>query len=436
LNFLTGTSGPGGDIAAMVARRTVGHSLEAAFYTSREVYDLDLDLIFGKHWLFCATEAELAEPGDYVTVDIGPASVIIVRDDDGNVRALRNVCRHRGSRILEEPCGVVGNLVCPYHQWTYRTDGSLIFAEGQEPTFDRARFGLKQVNVRTLAGLIFICLSDDPPADFDEVAEIVGAYLAAYRLQDLKVAHQTDLMEGGNWKLVMENNRECQHCDAGHPELLTAYFPFNRYSEDDVSPRLRSLFERYQAAGARLTSACEAINQPRESRRELDTRPTGYQIAHLPLDGPGASFGAGGEQVSRKLIGDIPVPGFGDLSLHLQPNSWFHFCSDHAVVFRVLPVAPDQSLVRTTWLVHADAVEGVDYDVESLTSVWRTTNDQDRAFVEKAHRGARDPGYQPGPYALVEDDVEAFDNWYIGRLREHISPNYDHLGLVTEASGQ
>jgi Rieske 2Fe-2S family protein len=234
----------------------------------------------------------------------------------------------------------------------------------------------------------------------------------------------------------MENNRECQHCDAGHPELLTAYFPFNRYSEDDVTPRLRSLFERFQAANIRLDVAKAAINQPRESHREVDTRPTGFQIAHLPLDGPGASFGAGGAQVSRKLIGDIPVPAFGDLSLHLQPNSWFHFCSDHAVVFRVLPVAPDKTLVRTTWLVHADAVEGVDYDVESLTEVWRATNDQDRMFVEKGQRGASDPAYEPGPYGQVEDDVEGFVNWYIGRLSEHFSPKYEPLGLVTEASGQ
>jgi Rieske 2Fe-2S family protein len=119
--------------------------------------------------------------------------------------------------------------------------------------------------------------------------------------------------------------------------------------------------------------------------------------------------------------------------VHLQPNSWFHILSDHAVVFSVLPIAPGRTLVRSTWLVHADAVEGVDYDVESLTSVWRATNDQDRTLVEKAQRGAADPAYEPGPYSMVEDDVEAFINWYVQRTREHLTP---HLGLLTRASGQ
>jgi glycine betaine catabolism A len=436
VQFSTDTTAPAADLAAMVARRAVGYSLEASFYTSKEVYDLDLDVIFGKHWLFAATEAELAEPGDYVTVDIGAYSIIIVRDDDENVRAFRNVCRHRGSRILEDPCGSVGNLVCPYHQWTYRTDGSLIFAEGQAPTFDRARFGLKSVNVRTVAGLVLVCLADEPPADIDEVAAVIEPYLAPYRLQDTKVAHQIDLIEEGNWKLVMENNRECYHCDAGHPELIDAYFPFNRYSEGDVPPRMRPVFERFMAAEARLKSACAATSIPLGTHRELDNRPTGYQLAHLPLDGAGASFGTAGAQVSRKLIGEITDPAFGDMTLHLQPNSWFHMLSDHAVVFRALPLAPDKTLVRSTWLVHADAVEGVDYDLDSLTAVWRATNDQDKAFVETVQRGVGDPGYEPGPYAMVEDDVEAFDNWYIGRLREHFSPNRAHLGLLTQASGQ
>jgi Rieske 2Fe-2S family protein len=114
---------------ALVARRRPGHSLEAAFYTSPEVLDLDLRLIFGRHWVFVASEPELPEPGDFVTVEIGRTSVILVRDDDMAVRAFHNVCRHRGSIILREKKGFVGNLVCPYHQWTYDLGGRLIHAE-------------------------------------------------------------------------------------------------------------------------------------------------------------------------------------------------------------------------------------------------------------------------------------------------------------------
>jgi Rieske 2Fe-2S family protein len=408
------------DIESLVKGRAVGYSLEAPFYNSREIFELDLAAIFAKHWLFVATEAEIPEPGDYVTVDIGPSSVVVLRDDDGDVRALHNVCRHRGSRILDAPCGAVGNLVCPYHQWTYRTDGSLIFAESQPQSFDKERFGLKHVNVRTVAGLVFVCLASEAPSDFDEVAGAIEPYLTPYGLTNTKVAHQVDLVEEGNWKLVMENNRECQHCDAAHPELVTAYFPLFSYSEDDITPRLRPLFTRYQAAAANLESACTANRFPRGDRRELDTRATGFQISHLPLDGAGASFGPGGEQVSRKLMGSIGSAAFGDLSIHTQPNSWCHFLSDHAVVFRVLPLGPDTTVVRTTWLVHRDAVEGVDYDLDTLTAVWRATNHQDRTLVARAQKGVANPAYEPGPYSLVEGDVEAFVNWYIGRVQQHL----------------
>ena len=142
-------------------------------------------------------------------------------------------------------------------------------------------------------------------------------------------------------------------------------------------------------------------------------------ISHAPLDGAGKSYTAGGESVCRKRVGSIVDDRFGDMHLHLQPNSWFHM-SDHAVVFSVLPIAPNKTFVRTTWLVHADAVEGVDYDVPTLTHVWSATNAQDSAFVARTQRGVEDPGYQPGPYSKVEGDVEAFVNWYITRVSAHL----------------
>ena len=414
------TQTPPVEIESLVKSRKVGYSLEAPLYTSQEVFDVDVAAIFAKHWLFSAAESEIAEAGDYVTIDIGPYSVIILRDDDEEIRAFHNVCRHRGSRLLKEPSGEVGNIVCPYHQWTYRTDGSLIFAESQPDTFDRSHFGLRPIHVRNIAGLIFICLDENPPTDFDEVANFIEPYLTPYGLPDAKVAHQIDLPEEGNWKLVMENNRECQHCDAAHPELVSAYFPLFGYSEDDITPRLRPVFERYQAAAADLERVCSVRRFPQDERRELDSRPTGFQITHLPLDGAGISFAPDGAQVSKKLMGSLTEPKFGDLSLHMQPNSWFHFLSAHAVVLRVMPLSADKSIVRTTWLVHPDAVEGVDYDVESLTAVWRATNLEDRDLVIGTQNGVTNPGYVPGPYSLVEDDVEAFVNWYVKRVEAYL----------------
>ena len=411
---------PQGDLAALVDRREAGFSLEAPFYSSQEVFDLDMAAIWTKHWLFVAAAAEVPEPGDFVTVDVGPSSVIIVRDDDEEVRAFHNVCRHRGSRILDDPCGSVGNLVCPYHHWTYDVGGRLLHAENQPATFDRSRFGLKPVHVRNVGGLVFICLAAEPPADFDDVAARIEPYLAPYQLGRTKVAHQVDLIEQGNWKLVMENNRECYHCD-GHPELLTAYFPLHGYTAEDVPPRLRRVWDRFEKATAALAASCVRQNFPVEGMRELDDRPTGFMISHAPLDGAGKSYTAGGEAVCGKRLGVIADDAFGDFHLHLQPNSWFHMLSDNAVVFTVLPLGPDRTFLRTTWLVHEDAEEGVDYDVPTLTHVWNATNTQDSAYVERAQRGVEDPGYEPGPYSEVEGDVDGFVTWYINRVRAHLA---------------
>ena len=212
----------------------------------------------------------------------------------------------------------------------------------------------------------------------------------------------------------MENNRECYHCD-GHPELISAYFPLHGYTAEDVPPRLRRTWERYDKAAANLRPRASGRASRWRERGNSTRAPRASSSPTAPLDGAGKSFNTNGESVCRKLMGSMTTDQFGDLPLHLQPNSWFHMLADHAVLFSVLPLAPDQTFLRTTWLVHPDAVEGVDYDPASLTAVWQATNQQDRAFVARTQKGVEDPGYQPGPYSKVEGDVEAFVSWYVSR---------------------
>jgi glycine betaine catabolism A len=410
------------DAADLVARRRPGHALEGPFYTNPELFDLDVEAVFARHWVFVATEPEIREAGDFVTVELGRYSVIVIRDDDGTVRALHNVCRHRGSRVLPEERGSVGNLVCGYHQWTYATDGTLLHAGKQPPEFDKACFGLKQVAVRTVEGLIFICLAPTPPADFDEVADRIRPYLAPHRLAHTKVAARVDLVEQANWKLVMENNRECYHCEAGHPELTCTFFPTYGYAVEDIPPRLMPAHARYLRAQTDLARACAERGLPHEPIEELHGRPSAFRIQREPLDGAGESYTRDGRAASTRLLADFDTPRLGRLSLHLQPNSWFHFQADHIVTFTALPVAADRTLVRTTWHVHKDAVEGTDYDLDTLTEVWRRTNEQDATLVSRAHAGVSSPAYEPGPYAASEYQVDALVTWYLERLTQHLVP--------------
>lgn len=407
------------DVGDLVARRPAGRSLEAPFYVGEEFFDLDIEAVFARSWLFVAAEAELPEPGDYVTVDLGPYSVIVVRDDDEDVRAFHNVCRHRGARILNEERGSVGNIVCGYHRWTYGVDGKLLYAESQAPGFDPSCFGLRSVHARTVAGLVFICLAQEPPEDFDEVAARIAPYLAPHRLAEAKVATQIDLVENGNWKLTMENNRECYHC-VGHPELQACYFPIYGYQEKDIPPALRPAYERFLVADAEARETYDSLGLPYAEIEELDTRPTGFRIQREPLDLAGESYTPDGTAACKRLLADFPTARLGRLSMHIQPNSWFHFMADHAITFSVIPLGPDRTLVRTTWLVHADAVEGIDYDLDTMTKVWKATNDQDAVLVARAHQGISSPAYLPGPYGPTEEQVEAFVNWYVTRLKAHL----------------
>lgn len=411
-------AGPTTHVADLIARRKPGYSLEAPFYNDPEIFELDLAEIFGRHWIFVAAEAEVPEPGDYRVIEFGSYSVILLRDDDEQVRALHNVCRHRGSRILTDEKGSVGNLVCGYHQWTYASDGTLLHAGQQPESFDKSCFALKTVPVRCVAGLVYICLSNQPPADFEDVAQRMEPYLAPHALNRTKVAAQIDLVEHANWKLVMENNRECYHCEAGHPELTCTFFPTYGYAIEDIPPRLMPAHARFVRAEAELEKNCEERGFAHALIEELSGRPSAIRLAREALDGAGESYTRDGAVASTRLLGDLDTAKLGRLSLHNQPNSWAHFLADHAVVFSVLPLAVDRTLVRTTWLVHEDAVEGVDYELDRLTEVWTATNEQDAALVTQAQAGVRSPVYEPGPYSGNEYQVDAFVTWYLERLAE------------------
>jgi Rieske 2Fe-2S family protein len=414
-------SATGTDLTALVERHAAGYPLAGPLYTSPAGFDLDVSAVLSRTWLFVATEAEVREPGDFVTVDVGPYSVIVLRDDDEVVRALHNVCRHRGARVLPERSGSVGNIVCGYHRWTYATDGSLLHAGDQPAGFDKGCFGLKRVHVRVVAGLVFVCLADEPPADFDQVVATVSPYLLPHQLHRTKVAAQVDLVEEANWKLVMENNRECYHCEGGHPELICTFFPTYGYAEDQIPARLRPAHERYLNAEALLEQACEERRLPYRPVEDLHDRVSAFRVQREALDGAGESYTLDGRAASRRLLGELDSPRLGRLSLHTQPNAWFHVQADHAVTFSVLPLSADRTLVRTTWLVHEDAVEGEDYDVDTLTHVWRETNEQDSVFCARAQLGVSSPGYEPGPYAPSEYQVDAFTTWYVDRVKEHLA---------------
>lgn len=407
-------------ISALLDARERGHSLPAGLYTRDDVFEADLDVFFRHHWIQIGLECDVPEPGDATVIDIGSWSLILLRDDDNAIRVLHNVCRHRGARLLDPGPAVVSKLTCPYHQWTYELTGELIYAPHMGQDFRTECRSLKPVLFKSIGGLIYACLADEPPADITRLEEVMEERLAPYGLRDAKVAYETDVIEEGNWKLTIENNRECYHCSANHPELCVSFIDLDfGFDPESLTPEDRATAEEHLALYETRTKAWEADGFPSATVEQISDCVTNFRTQRLIIAGAGESQTPDATAASRKLLGSMTRKDLGDTHLWGH-NAWNHFMGDHALVAVVIPLSAGRTLVRTKWLVHKDAVEGVDYDIEKLTSVWIATTDQDAELVARSHSGVLDPAYEPGPYSrFTEKQLDSFAGWYVDRMRAH-----------------
>ena len=150
-------------IRELIACQKPGWSLEQRFYTDPEIYQLELDQIIMRNWIFAAHTSELPNPGDFKVVNVANESAIIVHGQDGLIRAFANVCRHRGSLVCLEETGNTRKFTCPYHGWVYNSEGELVGTRDMPDEFHREDYGLNTVSIARVHGLIFICFCDDPP---------------------------------------------------------------------------------------------------------------------------------------------------------------------------------------------------------------------------------------------------------------------------------
>lgn len=397
----------GTDVERQLRNRRPGHTLPGPFYSDPTIYRQDLERIWYREWIFVAHTADVPERGCYVTVAIGDHRIMIVREADDRILALHNVCRHRGALVCTERAGTARHrLVCPYHQWSYQLDGTLARARGAADDLDRASHGLQQVACDVVAdSMIFVCLSEEPP-DFAPVRTLADSYLAPFDLGRARIAATSVTVEEGNWKLVMENNRECHHCRGNHPELCTS-FPEEPLHTGGATDEERRALERLVAVGLEFGLPSDFVASPDNQFRAM----------RMPLKGDTRSMTIDGAPCVSRRFGCLPDVNLGDVLLYHYPTTWNHFMADHAVTFRILPLGPTRTQLTTTWLVPADAAPGVDYEVDQLTRVWRITNEQDKALVERTQLGVQSPAYRPGPYAPVDElGVIQFVDWYVERM--------------------
>ena len=404
-------------LESLLARCQPGWSLPAEFYNGDTAYQLDLERVWRRGWLFAGHACEIPQPGDYFTLDVGTDPIIVLRDDSGTIHGLHNVCRHRGSVICTEPAGHMRRLVCPYHQWTYALDGQLLACRGMQEDLDKSQFALHRVHTREVEGLIFISLSKDP-APFDPVHEALAPMLRPQGFRRAKVARAVDYLVQANWKLVWENNRECYHCNANHPEYIQANF--DHYNADDTPPRVREEMcaivarseEKWAAAGLAPTHKQAGMTLFPDAERNI-----WFSANRTPLIEGWVSESLDGRQVAP-LMGDYADADVGTLRMRTLPNFWNHSSCDHAVSTRLLPAGPQRTAIRVWWLVDEKAVEGRDYDLSKLMPFWQRTSEQDWQICERQQRGVNSSAYAPGPYSTFKEyNVESFGRWYLKNVK-------------------
>jgi Rieske 2Fe-2S family protein len=381
-----------------------GYSLQQAFYTSNEVFEAEWVSIFQKHWLYAGNTAKLSEPGDYFLYHLKNDSIIIIRGNNGEVYAHYNTCRHRGSAVCLTDSGHTAKLICPYHQWVYDKDGTLLNARMMPDNFCKESYHLHSVPVQVVEGLIFICLAEPAP-DFSFIKKSLTPFLKPYKINAAKPACIKKYKLNANWKLVAENFRECYHCGGAHPEYCSAVIGAN-LRED--------------------THELAAAKQEQWSKKGLETKlvevipgTTTYAIRY-PLRPGVESYSLDGKKVSIPM-GSHTDYDAGVVGLVNYPNFWMDAVSDYIWTMRVTPVDAATTDVEFCWLVDERAVEGKDYDVQRLTEFWEITGEQDGKLCENNFKGILSNAYQPGPYAPVEDQVVNFVDWCVHQLRKGIT---------------
>lgn len=393
-------------IGALLAERRAGHCLPQGLYNDPEAFEFDMKAIYGRSWLMIGFDCELPKPGSYLSEMVGPWPILIVRGRDGEIRAFHNSCRHRGSILCQPGSGTAPKLVCPYHRWTYNLDGSLFTAMRMEETFDKAEHGLKQLHIRIVSHAIFVCFADEPPP-FDDFAEKLETYLGPQKMANAKLAHHSVISELANWKLVMENGRECYHCATGHPELART-FPVGVKKHFDADGDERLLAFADTMAQHDLTA--DAIEG------------SWWQLARFALNKDVVTLSMTGQHVVRKLMLDLNGGYVGSMRLAVDPHCFMHATADHVFIFSAMPVSPTETHVFGKWYVHKDAVEGEDYEVDTLIDLWTRTNLQDKELAENNQKGVNSPGFIPGPYSAEAESLALrFTDWYCDTAKAYLA---------------
>jgi len=400
-------------IKSLIKSQKNNYSLDQEFYTNDNIFKIDLENIFFKQWVFVGHISRIPDVGDYFLFEIGFESIIIIRDNNNEIHAHYNVCRHRGSRICLQNEGNKKLLVCPYHAWTYKLDGSIQSARLMNKKFDQKKWGLNKCHAKVFEGLIFINLAKNP-YDFEEFIEPTKKYIEFHSLGEAKIAHRAIYPTYGNWKLTLDNFHECYHCQPSHPEYCSVHDPeyILAYGAGSgtgpSSDKFSQMLDEWNAKAKKLGHLTGEYSDKEFNQYSRSAERTPLKKDKLTETKKGKPI--------AKLMGKFKEYDGGYTSVGTSPFNSLAMCNDFATLFTFIPKTTMQTDVELMWLVHKDAEEGKDYNLKEMIWMWDETTKADKRIIEDNQKGVLSSKYQPGPLSQMEKGLEKFKNWYLKRL--------------------
>ena len=194
-----------------------------------------------------AHHSEVANSGDFVKREVANRSALVTRDSEGIARVFHNICRHRGTRLVDESQGCKHRFTCPYHAWTYSNQGDLISAPHLQsgfPDLDKATYGLKEIRSVERFGFIWMVLSDDADVDIDTYFEPIAQDASAVGLDDLAIAADQSSVHQCNWKILVEGGIESYHFKVAHRKTIGPYFEDSLSTYQMLGSHMRSVLMR------------------------------------------------------------------------------------------------------------------------------------------------------------------------------------------------
>jgi len=383
-------------------------------FPSHVISDLSrMKTLFTNKWFFVGTRGDVSKPRDYFKFTLFDEEYFLVHGTDNKIRCIVNRCAHQSARLVNNDVGqCASRIICPNHQWAYKLNGGgLSYASRMSTEFhetEKKNFGLDQIPLREIDGMLFACLHSEPnEEDISNAETVLSPYTSPFKLGEsgeYKLAfHHRETIDA-NWLMVMINNRECCHCSVNHKQLVKLFDPssFNGAVTPGYENLLKNSADRWEKLGLQWKE--DAFDTSSDVR-----------VARYPMAEGFKSISFDGKPVSKKTIGPFAGrdPDESTLSFWFNPNAWIHFASDHISTNWVLPISTDRCELYTSWIVANDAVEGEDYTEEHMTEAWKVTNQEDVGLCMSMNAGAKSEHYRPGPFSSDEKFCTQFCDWYM-----------------------